>query len=382
MIRIDKNDYLILKNSSSWASRSISKLRLLFDKLFGDELKSILNKSIGMHKQLKDVLDGFVTGSISTSTTEDSKTVNDHKAISSFVVCGNNFNNISNQITTIIIPNLRKVGIDITPDDFKQNDKAENIDKNLLLTNLQNMFEDLHNVAISGDDDGDDIIKDRNDLMNYIEDSIKAIKMISSEYEAKEIHDNIFKVYNSFLSKYKDKISMLASGIYKDIIKKAESAEEAISYYLMSTAGYTKVLTPLKEKIFAIKSFLGYAGDETINSLRVDCIKYSKELIIKSEWLVDEIEKSIKLKEDKEKWIRIINALNEFGALYNKYRKPYIELFSVIKIKANQDKLFKQTKKNKGKLPETVLKDFVNHSWVDLPSKADSRFPLAILISV
>jgi hypothetical protein len=388
---LNEEDFLIIKNSSNWASKSISKLRLMLDKEFSDEIKSVLIKSYGINKQLKDILDYFVSGSVSENA-EDSKTVNDHKAISTFVIVGNNYNNIANQINSIILPTLEKVGIVITNEDIdvieeQQEDKSKTLssDKNekQMLEDLTSILEDLHNVAVGEVDfeKQEEIINNRNNLLKFIEETISILKSEVSQNEKKEVYNEAFKKYNNFLLSYKDSIASLALNNYKSIIKSASSIEETTSYYLLSFAKYTKVITPLKEKILKVKNFIGMAGDDAIYSLRFDCINYTKELINKSNWLVDEIEASIKIKDQKVRWVKIIKALNEFALEYNRYRKSFINMFSIMKVKANQDKLQVKRKKNKD-ITDPALIDFVEHSWVDMPARVDTRFPKANYIGV
>jgi len=385
-MKLEEKDFLIIKNSTNWATRSLLKLRLLFDKAFGEEIKSIHGKAYGVNSILKDVLDNFVSGS--TFSSEDSKTANDHEAITSFIACGNNFNNIIHQIGYVIIPNLEKIGIHITAEDLgeeapKKEKERKSFNKSEAIENLESKIEDLHNVVVSeglGEDDIRVLMKARNDLMSIIENNANSMKDESDE-DAEKIYNNTLSQYDAFVSMYKDKIQKVSSEAYSTIIKTAESAEEVTSYYLMSFGEYSKVFTPIKEKLLAIKNFLGFGGDETLYSLRLDCMKYTKTLIDDSSNMVNEIERAAKIKNQKEKWVKIIKACNSFAAEYNRYRTAYVEMYSIMKIKVNQDKL-KKKKKEKGEVSDVALRDFIEHSWVDMPARTDKRFPIAMVVRV
>jgi len=384
-MELTNQDLNIIKTSFNWATQSISKLRLIFDKIFGEDLKSILIKTVQINSQLKDILDNFVSGSV--LDTENSKTVNDYNAILAFVTCGNNFNNIYNQITSIVLPKLNKLGIEILPTDLdedsevKEKEVNKTTNKEMIISKLKSLIEDLYNVIfLETDDENDEALDQRANIIKVLETNIDIIQDSSLEDEINKLYKDSINMYNSYLSKYKSNIASLASTIYSKIIKSASSIEEASSYYLISTADYSRITTPLKEKLLVIKNLLGYSGDKTIYYLRLDCIKYTKVLIDKSDLLVSEIEDAIKINNQKDKWIKIIKEFNEFGYEYNKYRKSYIELFSTIKIKANQDKLQRKIKKDKSNTSNLYLKDFVEHSWVNIPSKADNKFPTALII--
>lgn len=381
-MKLEEKDYLIIKNSTNWASRSLLKLKVLFDKAFGEEIKSIHSKAYGVNGILKDVLDNFVSGS--TLSGEDSKTANDHEAITSFIACGANFNNIVHQIDYVILPNLEKVGIYIIAEDLgelpKEKEKKE-FEKTQAIKELESNLEDLHNVVLNeglSEDDVRVLMNARNELISIIEKNLKSIED-SSEETAIKIYNNTLEQYNLFLSMYKDKIQSVASEAYSSIIKTANSVEEVTSYYLMSFGEYSKIFTPIKEKILALKNFIGFGGDENIYSLRLDCMKYTKNLIDNSAYMVTEIEKAVSIKDQKEKWVKIIKACNYFAEEYNRYRMVYVEMYSILKIKVNQDKL-RRRKKEVGNVSEVALIDFVEHSWVDMPARTDKRFPIAKLI--
>lgn len=386
-MNLEEKDFIIIKNSTNWATRSLLKLRLLFDKVFGEEIKSIHSKAYTINSILKDILDSFVSGS--TLYGEDSKTANDHEAITSFIICGNNFNNIVHQIEYVILPNLAKIGINITVKDSEEPSKQQNkkdkksFNRNEAIKELQSNIEDLYNVVLNEDLNKDDVgllMKSRNELISIIENNLESIKS-ESEESAENIYDNTINQYDNFISIYKDKIQRIASEAYSIIIKSATSAEEITSYYLMSFGEYSKFFTPIKEKFLAVKNFIGLGGDETIYSMRLDCMKYTKNLIEESAHMVTEIEKAASIKDQEEKWIRIIETCNRFAEEYNRYRTAYVEMYSIMKIKVNQDKL-KKKKKEVGNVSDVALKDFVEHSWVDMPARTDKRFPMAIIIKV
>jgi len=387
-MKLEEKDYIIIKNSSNWATRSLSKLRLMFDKAFGNEIKSLLGKSLNINSELKKSLDFFVSGG-GFIFNKESKTLNDHEAITSFIICGNIFNSIINHLSVITIPNLNKIGIEITSDDLlskiEEDDKSKKkFKKEEAIANLESNLEDLHNVAVvDGISENESflLMQTRNQLMKFMEESIEKMNGLEKEEDVKQIYNNTLKAYNLFIEEYKDKIQALASDFYSSIIKTANSIEEVTSYYLISLGEYSKVTTPMKEKMLAIKNFIGYGGDESIYSLRLDCINYTKTLLKASSKMIDEIESSIKIKDPKDKWVEIIKSCNDFSYEYNKYRFSYIEMYSILKIKLKQDKL-KQKKDKKNTIQDAVLKDFIEHSWVDMPARIDKRFPIAELVKV
>ena len=65
--------------------------------------------------------------------------------------------------------------------------------------------------------------------------------------------------------------------------------------------------------------------------------------------MLETLERVIKEKEvnEREKWLAIIASFDEFATEYNKKIPFFIEMYSTLKTKANQDRLIKSRKKKK-----------------------------------
>lgn len=379
MYKIVEEDFLLLKNSG-WSSRSLAKLRTFLDFNFGKHLRSIINKAENISDSLKDTFDYFVSGSVSTK----SKTQNDYKALVSYILVGNVLNNISSQITKVVVPELSKYNIDLSDKIPEVEQPISASSREIMVQFLEGKIEDLHNLIPFdelSEKDKLDIMENRNKLLKVLSDALEVINSSKFEEEVEDVFNVAKKEYELFIENYKAKILSLAND-FNEIIKLACSAEQISSFYLLSFGDYGSIKTPIKERILKIKNFFGFIDDKTIYSMRDDCINYTKALIEKLSLFIDELEKASKIKDLKQKWFIIINAYNAFATEYNNYRIFYVELYNILKTKATQNKLLKTKKLPKKDIGDGELKDFMEYSWVDIPTNIERRFPIANIIKL
>ncbi len=410
MYVFDTNELLIIKHSTSWASRSLAKLRSYLDSKYGYLIRRVLLKGVGIINELKDMLDNFVSG----STYGKTKTENDYRALSSFITVSNLCNSISLYITSIAIPILEKDGVvislkektdeikgsdeikdtdahmdtdtDVSTDTTVSADKLELTPKKIELLKLLSEYQIAIDTKITVPTTlSDDILLDFKQLLadagRFLNEAVLFIGLpTTTDKEAEEKFKEASGQFGQLVSAHQVILAKAVnSSDYSSLIKQATTPEEVSSYYLLSLGGYNILLTPIKEKILYIKNFIGFGVDDTIDTLRDNCINYSKELITVSKTFVDTIESSVKNKNKEKQWTDIINAYNKFSTEYNKYRPFFIQLYSALRTKANQDKLIKSKKEMKGKrdTESFSLRDFVEHSWSDMPTMIGSRFPVA-----
>jgi len=387
MYVLDKQDISIIKNSSNWASRSIAKLRTYFNVKYGNFYRKLIGKSISATDELKSSYDYFVSGSVMGK----SKTENDYNALSSLIAVSKMYGNIGDYIAISIVPQLLKDKVFSSEDEITNilsedgekpqiNDKKPDGSKGeeearaLIARELMDLTAELHKIVEPQnlDDAGkEEFIKFKNSLETELNEVwVTTERMNIPLKRIKEMRDNVINRYSSFILKF--------SGLNHTMVKTA-SIEEITSYYLLSLGGYGKIITPIKEKWLEVKNFIGI-GDDTVSNTRRECVDASKELIGESMKFVDVIETVIKTNQqvDKDKWVMILIAFNDFSASYNKKIPFFAGFYSILRTKANQDKLMrskKQRKTDRTNSSDYSLRDFVEHTWSDLPSRSTNRFP-------
>jgi hypothetical protein len=399
MYTLTKEDQVLIKNSTSWASRSITKLRSYFDKKYGSNIRNLIVKSVNCTDEVKEMYDKFVSSG-------DSKTKYDFDALSKFASICTSYDNFANHIIKIMIPELNKNGIQISldnlvekekPKDDKQKKEDDNKEDNKKEDNKkENKKEDKPKVkppsppvhteapAINRKDMVAEISsklstlgvlpvpklseEDGSAFQQLLIDTEKTLSQTKdllndgsvSDKDALAYYTSAMEKLQSLLAAY-SKITK-AQGEYGELIKMATTMEEIGAYYLMSLADYGSIKTPIKEKILAVKNFIGFGVDPTIDNLRKDCIKYSKDLIKESEKITDAVEHAAKNKTDKAAWIALMKQYNEFAGVYNTHRPFYINLYSALKIKINQDKILKSKKDKKVEKGDAAIRDVIDYS--------------------
>ena len=370
----DNNDLLIIKQSQGWASRSISKIKSLFDPGYGAFLRDLLDKSASISKDLESAWDDFVSSK--------DKTKKDYDALTSISSIKITLDSIRQIIIKLIIPALLKENVEIKQKEqpTKQTKikevKLSDVDKKKMMDNVKGIEIKIMSTPVE---------PEFADIRNSILDTVRAYYFQMKEGNLSDekfnsLYNFAIDSYDKYTNKLKMKMVASINNKQYQILIANSDIETAAGYYIIALGKYGKITTPLKEKYLDVKEFF---SSDHIHNYRKNVIQAVKELLAKSEILITTVQDAISSKDNLQKWVSIIDAYNLFANEYNSKLDFFSVLYEAIRLKAKRDQMIKRkrTKKDIGK-EDYLLPDFSDIGWADISSISKNRFKPAELIEL
>jgi len=386
MINLTEKDLIIIKQSSNWATRSISRIKSLPDTTYGGHLREILNKSNIIYNDLHTIWDNFVSAN-------ENRTVQDYKGLSEFAGLKIIFDSIRSIIVRIIVPKLIKDKIDIISVYKKEDEKksppkpvkGKGLDKGSPDQNKVEKSEDVSryiqeisaaSILPGFENKQADILRKLHILYNSMQTENISIEDFENKFlAAKKMYLGYLEAIKVEAEKIKPKNS--EKSIYSSLIKNASKVEEATYYYLLSLGKYSRIRTPIKDVLTSVKQYIPFVREPAdIYSYRRTAIYSTKELTKFAEEFSEVIQEAISQTDKLTKWVMIINKFNDFADQYNSKINFFEEMFESLLLKSKHDKLLRSKKPLKGdqKNQKYELEGFSEYNMMDFSSSARSKF--------